>query len=187
MFNFPNPTLSEGPISTLLRIRGITTFHDAVYWVWKLPYGRNSDRSDFTLVPVEKKGACSTKHACLAAISRENDISLTLTVGIFMMNAENTPSVGPILLKAGLTEIPEAHCYLRFGDFRYDVTSFRESSSPMLALDIVHEESIAPEQIGDHKINLHRAWMEQWRSESTPELSLDQLWHIRESCIFLLT
>jgi hypothetical protein len=43
-------------------------------------------------------------------------------LGLFNMEEINTPGVGEALRQCGLTSIPEAHCYLRFGGERVDLT-----------------------------------------------------------------
>jgi hypothetical protein len=187
MFTFPDLNLKIGPISKLLQPFGIKTFHEAVHWVWRLPYGRTSDRSNNLLVPVEQKGACSAKHAFLAHLAFEQEIALELIIGIFMMNQSNTPGIGSTLLDKGLESIPEAHCYLRFQNTRYDFTSFSESAQPTVNLDIIHEEKIQPTQIGQYKIDLHKRWMDNWAQNSKVSIGQNELWALREKCIAALS
>lgn len=183
MFSFPNPKLEDGTASNLLKPFDIHTFHEAVVWVWKLPYGRTSDRSNYLLVPLEKKGACSGKHSFLAQMAIEQKIPLHLTVGIFMMDQDNTPEIGSILENHGIRAIPEAHCYLSFQNEQYDFTKYEESVQPTPNLRFVYEETISPQQIGKYKNDLHRKWLEQWAIETHQLLSLDELWLLREKCI----
>jgi hypothetical protein len=136
---------------------GIETFHQAVSWVWKLPYGRNSIRSDYMLVPKERRGACSTKHAFLAQLASEQQVELKLILGIFMMDALNTPKICALLSVSVLTAIPEAHCCLRYEGSQYDFTYFDEQNSfwhP--TIDFLYEEEIDPDQIGEYKIKKHQ-------------------------------
>ena len=93
---------------------GLSNFHAAVEYVWRLPYGRNSDRADFNLVLKEKRGTCSTKHALLAQTAFEQNFPVDLMLGIYEMNAENTNGIGAILDEAGVQSLPEAHCFLSF-------------------------------------------------------------------------
>jgi len=152
MFSFPNPVLKPGEATDLvIRCSGMSSFHKAVQWVWRLPYGRNSDRSNYLLVPQERRGACSTKHAFLTALAEEQEVNFAHTIGIFMMSAENTPPVGPILSAYGLQAIPEAHCFIQFQRDRYDFTTFSDGASPQVDsnLTFVHEQVIRPNQIGE--------------------------------------
>jgi hypothetical protein len=184
-FAFPDFTLQQGNINDSLSCFGIETFHDAVEWIWKLPYGRNTDRTNYLLVPKEQRGACSTKHAFLAALAQEQGVDLKLMVGIFLMDGINTPKISDILAQANLSALPEAHCYLRFGERRYDFTHFDQgSASCRMALEILHEEEISPEQIGDHKISLHKKWIGHWLAQSPNlKMSSEKIWKIRETCI----
>jgi hypothetical protein len=58
--------------------------------VRSLPYGRNSDHSDWRLVLGEGRGTCSTKHALLADLARENRRHVALMLGIYEMDEDNT-------------------------------------------------------------------------------------------------
>ncbi len=67
--NLPNITL-EGlkQITSYFLALGITDFYQAIDYVHQLPYGRNSDRTNYLQVLSEKHGACSTKHALIAEL-----------------------------------------------------------------------------------------------------------------------
>jgi hypothetical protein len=187
MFAFPNPLMKPGRATNLLEPFKIQTLHEAVSWMWKLPYGRTSDRSNYLLVPVEQKGACSAKHAFLAEVAAEQSVALDLYLGIFMMDRDNTPRIGAVLTDHGLQVIPEAHRYLRFQDVRYDFTSYAESKSPHPHLSFIHEEKIAPAQIGNYKTEIHRGWLESWARRTNQKLKPEELWAIRERCIAALS
>lgn len=161
------------------------TFHQAINWVWKLPYGRNSVRSDYMLVPSEQRGVCSTKHAFIAKLAAEQGVDLKLMTGIFFMDSFNTPKISAVLSQFELPGIPEAHCYLLGGSKRYDITAFDEQDqSFVVKVDLLYEEEIAPEQIGDYKIDLHQKWMVEWLSQNSElKTNFENLWQIRESCI----
>lgn len=186
MFEFPDLILMPGQATNLLVPFGIRTFHEVITWVWRLPYSRTSDRSNYLLVPVERKGACSAKHAFLAQVAAEQLIPLNLCIGVFMMNDENTSGVGPILEENGLDAIPEAHCYLKYEDKIYDFT-FYKNALPHPQLNFLYEELITPHQIGEHKTQLHRQWLEQWSQETNQVLTVDELWLVREKCILALS
>jgi hypothetical protein len=109
----PDFPLSEHePLARGFLALGLRSFVDAAGYVWRLPYGRNSDRADFRLVLPEGRGTCSTRHALLAALARAHGQPVQLTLGIYEMHERNTPGVGAVLEREGLSGIPEAHCYL---------------------------------------------------------------------------
>jgi hypothetical protein len=150
-----------------------------------LPYGRNSDRSDYTLVPTEKKGSCSTKHAYIRSIATQKGWeNVKLILCIYLMNADNTPGVAQILSKYQLTEIPEAHTYLEIDGILVDVTGLANGLSSF-ENSIVQREEIQPEQIGDYKVSYHKEFISRWSNTSV--YSTTELWEIREECIQALS
>jgi len=178
---------ANSPLSEQCRLLGIVDFLGAVDYIFRLPYRRNSSKEDLTLVFSEKCGVCSTKHAALAALALENDFGeLNLMVGVYKMNEKNTPGVGVILRKSNLVFLPEAHTYLVFKNKRIDITrEVKTEESPFVSLLL--EKEIQPNQIGDFKIKLHRDFLEKWISENNIKYSLEQIWKIREDCIYALS
>jgi hypothetical protein len=176
-----------GCISGELIARGITDFRAAGWYLHQLPYGRNSNRSDFRLVLAEGRGTCSTKHALLATLAQEQHLPIVLTVGIYEMHERNTPGVGTVLDKHGLSSIPEAHCYLTYQGVRIDVTrSGAEPTEPIS--EFLYEEAIVPEQIGDYKVRLHQRFLRGWMAAAVAVSSRNfaEMWKIREECIAAL-
>lgn len=105
-----------------------------------------------------------------------------LRLGLYEMDANNTPGVGPVLQRYGLHAIPEAHCYLAYHGARIDLT--RAAPARPVA-NFLHEESIEPEGIGAYKVDTHRAFMREWASQRG--LDFEQVWRIREECIVALS
>ena len=178
---------AKAPLSEECRSLGIIDFQDAVEYIFRLPYRRNSSKEDLTLVFSEKCGVCSTKHAALAALALENNFrELKLMIGIYQMNKKNTPGVGEVLRKSNLDFMPEAHTYLVFENKRIDITREVETEeSPFVSLLL--EKEIKPNQISDFKVKLHRDFLEKWILENEMKYSLDEIWKIREDCIFALS
>ena len=162
----------------------ISTYWDAISYVHRLKYGRNQDRANYRFVLEEEKGTCSTKHALLAALSQELEVPLKLTMGIFLMNEQNTPGIGQVLDKYNLTEIPEAHCYLKYDKKTLDIT-FPNSVKFECIYPIAQEIVIRPEQIGPPKIKFHQQFMLKWL-KSIPYLDFQTAWQAREECIAIL-
>ena len=180
------PLSADGPITRIFRAAGIDDFAGAARHLLAVPYGRISDRSRYWLVLTEGRGTCTTKHALLAALAREQAIELRLVLAIYEMSEANTPGVGRILEANGLVAIPEAHCFLRRDGARIDITGVPPGAEPIERF--LHEEPIAIEQIGEYKIALHRRFLADWiaRSGAAGGRSLDELWQIREACIAAL-
>ena len=167
--------VNAGPVSERFLHLGIEDFDTACRYVKDLPYGRTSSPSSYELVLTERKGTCSSKHALLAALGKELGLSVRLMVGIYHMDEDNTPGVGRVLSVNGLISIPEAHCYLVVGDERRDFTKMEASSS----LQIVHEEEITPEQIGEYKRQLHQRFL----CTHFGAQDFLRIWKVREECI----
>jgi len=148
-----------------------------------LPYGRNTDRSDYRLVLEEGRGTCSTRHALLAALAREHDWPVELRLGIYEMDGRNTPGVGPVLRRYGLDLVPEAHCYLAYREVRVDLTGLGKAEEPIRAF--LHEEEIEPRQIGAYKVKRHREFIRRWAMARG--LEADTVWRAREECIRALS
>lgn len=161
---------------------GILGYRDAARHVRSLPYGRNSDRSDWRLVLEEGRGTCSTKHALLAELARENGRHVALVLGFYEMCEGNTPGVGNVLERHSLPCVPEAHCYLAHEGTRVDLT--REGGGAEQIDDFLHEEEIEPRQIGEYKVEAHKGFVRRWAAERG--LGFVRVWRIREECIAAL-
>lgn len=160
-----------------------TEFLELLKKVNALPYGRNSDRSDFQLVEIENRGTCSTKHAFLkdkASEMANEEVDLVLC--IFKMTAQNCPPIAEILKDYSLEYIPEAHCFLKMEGRNYDIT-FPNSDSLKIENDLIECQNIEPEQIGDYKLNYHKAFLIKWLVDSKMEMTFKEIWEIREACI----
>ncbi|MBK7790721.1 MAG: hypothetical protein IPJ54_19665 [Saprospiraceae bacterium] len=148
-----------------------------------MPYGRIKDRTRIDGVLNEGMGSCSTKHALLKQIADENQIEgVELILGLFKMNAKNTPQVGNVLAENGLNYIPEAHCYLRINGQRVDATK-EGFDINHFTNDILTEMVINVEQIGDYKVVMHKNFLKKWLAKQSLPMTADQLWEIREKCI----
>ena len=119
----PNFPLDAGrPLGREFAALGLCGYRDAARHVHSLPYGRNSDRSDWRLILKEGRGTCSTKHALLADLARENLRHVVLVLGVYEMDERNTPGIGTVLERHGIPCVPEAHCYLAHEGTRVDLT-----------------------------------------------------------------
>ena len=169
-------------MSAQFALHGIRDYHAAARYVRRLPYCRNSERSNYGLVLVERRGTCSTTQAILAALALEHDSPVELRLGIYEMDGNNTPGVGTVLRRYGLDGLPEAHCYLAYHGARVDLTR-AEPTEPVD--DFLHEEAIGPEGIGAYKVDIHRRYMRKWALQLN--LDPEQVWRIREECILALS
>ncbi len=182
----PDAALTRaGEVASSFRARGVHDMRAAARHIRDLPYGRIADRTRPLLVLDERRGTCTTKHALLSTLAAEQGIDLALTLGIYEMTEANTPGVGDVLARHGLTTIPEAHCYLTWNGARVDVTRAVEGAEPIRRF--LHEERISPAQIGAYKIEMHRRFLAEWLTRQRPDLDLETAWRVREACIAALS
>lgn len=171
------------PLSKTCIDKGLRDFTSVFNHVKQLPYGRTTNRSDYSLILKEHKGTCSTKHAFLKAIAIENNIkNIELYLGVFKMNGTNTPKIKSVLDLHQLDYIPEAHCFLKFNNQIIDIT-FNTNKTSAFVETLMYESAIEPEQIGDYKVEFHKAFLKTWIQSQHLNISFDQLWTIRENCI----
>lgn len=163
--------------------KGVTTWNDLVKIVKNLPYGRNENRSDLSLVLEEQKGTCSSKHAFLKKIAELNDLkNVKLILGMFKMNSKNNPKLKLILERENLEYIPEAHCYLSINNIKLDLTNSKSDFSK-IENDIISETEIHPEQVNQYKVEYHKEFLKNWLKNEDSKLTFENLWKIREECI----
>jgi len=174
---------AQGPVSQLFRNQGITAFGSATLFISNLPYGRNSDKDNPAALFYEQRGTCSTKHAALKQLADENGFQeLKLMLGMFRMNAVNTPEIATTLAQYGLLYIPEAHMYLRYRNKVLDYT--KKNSTSAFEHELLMEKELHPSDIHLPKIALHKQYLRTWLSnEAGVPFSFDEIWRIREQCI----
>jgi hypothetical protein len=185
----PDALKPAGDISDAFIRVGALDYRAAARLVSRLPFGRNTTVDDPLIVMRESRGTCSTKHALLRRLAMEQSVDVALVLGMYEMDERNTPGIGPILKRHQLTTLPEAHCYLRSGEIRIDVTREIGTDSAEAIAQFLHEEDIAPEQIGEYKTTLHRLFLARWIAEggTAGGRDLDEMWRVREECIAALS
>lgn len=176
--------LPQGSLSKIFWTYQISTFSEATEFVRQLRYGRNENKANLTTLFTDNCGTCSTKHALLKQLADEHNVPhLKLMLGIFKMNASNTPKIAKTLAQHQLDYIPEAHNYLNYKDQILDFTN-KTSKAADFAPDLMEEIEIDTDQITDFKVHYHQQFLSTWleQHKSIP-LTLAELWKIREQCI----
>ena len=157
-------------------------FQETINLIQQIPYGRNSNRYDFSLVISENKGTCSSKHAYLKDFADKNNISkIQLLIGIYKMNEQNT-NIDNVLSINNLKYIPEAHCYLKIDNKIVDVTT-SDADFEKIKNDLFTELEKEPYQVADFKIAYHQNFIRNWLIETKSTFIFEQIWKIREDCI----
>jgi hypothetical protein len=158
-------------------------FETLIEKVKNIPYGRNANRYDFSLVLSENKGTCSSKHAFVKDFADNNGIeNVKLFIGIFKMNEANTPKLGNLLSNNNIEYIPEAHCYLKIDNSYFDFT-VENPLYPKIKNDILEEIEIEPNQVSEFKVDYHKNYLKKWILETNQSKSFDEIWTTRENCI----
>lgn len=174
---------STDNLTALIKEKEIKNWSDLIEYTRNLPYGRNLNREDFSLVIKENKGTCSSKHSFLKKVADLNEFeNVKLILGMYRMDNLNTPKIGNTILENGLEYIPEAHCYLKLNNQRIDITS-NNSDIENLIDDIIEEIEIKPEQVNKFKVDYHKKYLHNWINENEIEMGFDKIWEIREQCI----
>ena len=177
---------SSDPLTQQILALGINSWEDLLLYVKNIPYGRNANREDLSLVIKENKGSCSSKHAFLKEVADLNKIlNIELMIGIYKMNEKNT-KIGTILSDNNIDFIPEAHCYLKIDGVRIDCTT-PKSDFAKIEKDILEEIEIEPFQVGKYKIEYHQSFIKDWLFHSNATITFGQLWAVREQCIAFLS
>ncbi|AEA44873.1 hypothetical protein [Fluviicola taffensis] len=179
---------SNEPYSDSFRNKGINSFKEACDYIAQLPYGRNANREDFSLVLSEAKGTCSSKHALLSELALENSHpEIELIAGIFLMNEETHSKLTGFFEDKPYSNIPECHCYLRYNGERFDYTDTSNGLERIIPR-LVREQRIDPNQVSDWKVMIHKHYLEGWLSRNPAfQLTLDDIWKDREEAIALLS
>jgi len=180
---------ADGAVTAAFLSLGMRDLQAAAKYVSRLTYGRNTHPDDPLVVLSEERGTCSTKHALLQRLAIEQRLDIALVLGIYEMTEKNTPGVGNVLHRHGLTTLPEAHCFLRAAGRRIDVTRELDQVPSEAISCFLHEEDIDPEQITDYKTVLHKQFLSKWTAEhrGLDGRSLTDVWNIREECIAALS
>lgn len=172
-----------GKYTEFLQQNSIRNFHELIEFVTNVPYGRTSNRSDFTLLFKENRGTCSLKHALLTeicALNRQDEIELI--VGIFLMNEEYSSKIKSTLENNNLEAIPEAHSYLRYQNKRYDFTNSKAKNLKFESF-LIREQRCEFQQVIDWKPMIHKNFISGWLKRKNLDITEEQLWEIREKCI----
>jgi len=176
------PFSAVGRYTSLFQMAGIRGFAGAARHVRALSYGRIADRQKLWLVLEEGRGSCTTKHALLAELAREQGIDVHLTLGMYEMNERNTPGVVRVLSAYRLEYIPEAH----YNGGRIDGTGLPAAAEPID--HFLQEEPITVDQIGAYRHDVHQRYLHSWiaRTDFVRGRNLEEIWCIRAACIAAL-
>ena len=182
MKSLPNfPIRASGIISSALRQRGVTTFHEALDYLASLPYGCPTALCDLKLL-VESQYSFTARHALLVQLAQEQQVSdITLALCAYDLADCYGSWVNPILRRHQLPSLPEIDACLKYQDQIFTL----ETPDQCPHQEIISAIEIAPMQIGSFKRRYHRNYMEHWLQIEglDQQWTVAQVWNIREECL----
>ncbi len=172
-----------GYVSNSFLALNVFDFESACKFIAHLPYKRNNQKENILCVMVENGGTCSTKHAILRKLALEqNQKDVKLMLGIFKMDVNYSPKIKATLNKNQLEYIPEAHNYLKIETSYFDFTTPNANYASFQS-KIIEEQEIECNEITTQKVVIHKTFLENWLVSEKKELTLSEIWQIREQCI----
>ena len=133
-----------GEISKKFIELGIKTFKDACIYVHNSKYGYNSNYDDKMIFFKEKMASCTMKHATIAGLAKELEIPLYKYIGVYKFTEEITTGVDKITQKYNIPYVPMVHCFLVYGDYRFDLTEGNENGKKQSLEDFIQVEKVDP-------------------------------------------
>lgn len=142
---FPDKSLSNtGIISSKFLSLGIKSFNQACRYVQELPYGYNSNRDDLMILFKENKGTCTTKHAVIATLAKEQNLTIEKSIGIYAMTEEIVTGTDEILEKFHLPYVPMIHCFLVYGQYRVDLSEGNNNGKNRPIEEFLYTQRVEP-------------------------------------------
>jgi hypothetical protein len=186
---FPDkPILGGKIVSDMFLSLGIKSFIDACRYVHKLPYGYNTDRDDPMILFKENRGTCTTKHAAIATLAEELDLSIAKYVGIYAMTDEIVTGTSEILDKFNIPYVPMIHCFLVYGENRVDLSEGNNNGKKRPIKDFLFTQKVDPNISAKDEYLLYRRALAVHvltRKEMTG-MDIRQILHAREEGLKLL-
>ena len=143
--NLPDAQIEPvGEISKRFLQLGIKSFKKACMFVHNSTYGYNSTYDDKMIFFKEKMGSCTMKHATIAGLSEELQISLYKYVGVYKFTEDITTGAGQIMEKYNVPYIPMVHCFLVYEGYRFDLTEGNYNGKKTSLEEFIHTEKVTP-------------------------------------------
>lgn len=148
----------QGPVSRAFLDRGVTTFHQAAYYVNRLPYGENSSSGNAMILFEDGFGTCLTKHGIIARLAEELDLAVCRCEGFYPLTGKIVTGVDAILAGYGLAYLPRAHCFLTCGNRYVDLTEGNCTGKNGLIERYLEIFRVKPEQSQAERDEMYRRY-----------------------------
>ena len=133
-----------GEISKKFIELGIQTFREACFYVHESKYGYNSNYDDKMIFFKENMASCTMKHATIAGLAEELEIPLYKYIGVYKFTEDITTGVEKITQKYKIPYVPMVHCFLVYGDYRFDLTEGNYNGKKRSLEDFIQVEKVNP-------------------------------------------
>jgi hypothetical protein len=182
------PITDAGAVAKKFLEMGITSFQAACDHVQQLPYGYNSDRDDLMILFKENMGTCTTKHAVVATLAIELDLSVSKQIGIYAMTEAIVDNAGEILNRFSLPYIPMVHCFLVHEAHRVDLTEGNRNGKKCAIDNFLFTAPVAPDISAKQEYLLYRQILEQeiLKRDEMSGVQMKQVLQAREQGLELL-
>ena len=186
---FPDKSLSKkGIISAEFLSLGIKSLIEACRYVQELPYGYNTDRDDLMILFKEKKGTCTTKHAVIASLAHELNLSIEKSIGIYAMTEKIVTGTHKILRKYNLPYVPMIHCFLVYGEYRVDLSEGNHNGKNRPIEKFLFIQQVEPNISAKNEYLLYRKALKDriLKRKEMKGIKLSQILYAREQGLRLL-
>jgi hypothetical protein len=186
---FPNkPIVENGPISRIFLSMGINDFHRSCRYVHELPYGYNSDRDDPMILFKENMGSCTTKHAVIATLAAELEITIDKHIGIYAMTEALVTGTQNILDRYELSYLPMVHCFLVYEAHRVDLSEGNQNGKNGPIDEFLYTEEVIANIPGKDEYLLYRTALKDHilKRPEFHHISIKKILQAREEGISLL-
>jgi hypothetical protein len=125
MASLPSSRLREaaGPVSRSFIEKGITSYRAAAYWILRLPYGANDEYISNSVIFVQGRGTCFSKHGIMAELAGEIGLEIHKYLSFYLCDKSYYPQNAVFLERAGLPGVPRVHCVLMADGALVDLTA----------------------------------------------------------------
>ncbi len=147
---------AAGAVSEAFLGLNIHTVSEACRYVHELPYGYNSDRDELMILFKENKGSCTTKHAVIATLAVELELSIAKSIGIYAMTEDIVSGTERILATTNLPYVPMVHCFLTFDGRRVDLTEGNHNGKNRPLHDFLFTQTVEPNISAKEEYLLYR-------------------------------
>jgi hypothetical protein len=175
---------AKGVISEQFIRRGITTVHDACFWILNLEYGSNTNSEDSLILFEEMQGTCTTKHGVIARLALELGLPISKHLGFYRLNDQIVTGVTEIIRPYGLSFIPQIHCFLAYATFRVDLTAGNCNGKNQIIDDYDFVVPVEPDLTVEREKQIYIEYLQKYFTfvPELKQLTISQILELLDRC-----